>query len=110
MTAHNHNDGPTSSCPNCWKVITLQDPKFCPHCGVDLDVWTRHALAPANDLALNAIRAGAITNSFGSRDGGQIQLDHPAVAEHHATLEWRDAQSAWFVIDHGSAAGTYTQL
>jgi putative ABC transport system ATP-binding protein len=85
--------------------------RFCPTCGVNLHEWGR-AEAPTTsarqvDPAANIIPLANSIVNIGRDDSSDIRLDHPAVSERHARLEWRPGDNSWYLVDQNSAKGTF---
>jgi ABC-type multidrug transport system ATPase subunit len=92
-------------CPNCWRQVRDPEAQFCYHCGVNLHEWSRAGTHPqpvTNPIALNKTPI-----TIGRGESNDIRVDHPAVSQHHARLEWRSDQGAWYVVDEVSARGTF---
>ncbi|MCA9950142.1 MAG: ATP-binding cassette domain-containing protein, partial [Anaerolineales bacterium] len=99
-----------TTCPNCQQHLAAEGMLFCPNCGVNLDVWEVTAVSqtPTNyQTTANVITLHKSPLFIGRTDSNDIPLSHPAVSEQHARLEWRPEAEAWFVVDEGSAKGTY---
>jgi ABC-type multidrug transport system ATPase subunit len=94
-----------SYCQNCGNGIEENGAKFCPICGVDLQFWGG-VVAPGN-AGINAIALTHNPITIGRDETNDICLDHPAVSAFHAHLEWRESDATWFVVDEGSAKGTF---
>jgi len=100
-------------CNNCWHTAKEADAQYCPNCGVDMAEWgsmNAPRMVTTNDIALTPRRTGdgdqpSITIGRGILN--DVRLDHPAVAEQHARLEWRTDENAWYVVDEASAKGTF---
>jgi ABC-type multidrug transport system ATPase subunit len=92
-------------CPNCWYPVQESDAQFCPTCGVNLHQWSQVAVSPSPTV--NVIVLNKTPIAIGRGESNDIRLDHPAVSEHHAWLEWRSEANAWYVADENSAKGTF---
>lgn len=95
----------TLFCQNCWHNVTEIEARFCPVCGVNLQEWGQ-ANAPV-EAATNAIVLNQSPVTIGRGEGNDVRLEHPAVSARHARLEWRQEAGGWFVVDEGSAKGTF---
>jgi ABC-type multidrug transport system ATPase subunit len=61
----------------------------------------------SDDQSTNLIALHQSPITIGRGAGNEVRLNHPAVSERHARLEWRDEAGAWFVVDEASARGTF---
>ena len=93
------------SCANCWQSVLESGMQYCPTCGVDLAEWGITGLAKLASTNIIALSRSPIT--IGRADDNDICLDHPAVSAYHARMEWRPEADSWFVVDEGSARGTF---
>jgi len=100
-------------CNNCWHTVKEADAQYCPICGVDMVEWGATDapwVVTTNDIALipsSTADADQLSITIGRGTVNDVRLDHPAVAEQHARLEWRQDENAWYVVDEASAKGTF---
>jgi ABC transport system ATP-binding/permease protein len=100
-----------SLCPNCWHPIHDAGSRFCPTCGVNVQAWSGVAVHPAGAVgdssSSNVVALDHSPITIGRDPANDVHLDHPAVSRRHAQLEWRPADDNWYVVDVGSAKGTF---
>jgi putative ABC transport system ATP-binding protein len=74
---------------------------------VNLGEWQATAVPPTDFTPANLLALLKSPLTIGRGSENDVRLNHPAVSERHARLEWRAEANAWFVVDETSARGTF---
>jgi ABC transport system ATP-binding/permease protein len=94
-------------CANCWREVKGASFQYCPSCGAALSADAEPGMRVGTAPNLLVLSVNNAVIYIGRSPDNDVSLDHPAVSRRHARLEWRPGETRWYVVDEGSARGTF---